>query len=86
MIHSLSGSHPIKVIADLPAGAGGILDSLAGGREFCSRMASLGFTTGADIKVRQNFGRGPVVVTVRGTLVALGRTEATRILVRPSEA
>lgn len=86
MIHSPCGSHPIKVIADLPAGAGGMVHSLTGGRELCSRMANLGFTTGAAIKVRQNYGRGPVVVAVRGALVALGRTEATRILICPSEA
>jgi len=86
MIHSTSGSHPIKVIADLPPGASGMVHSLTGGREFCSRMANLGFTTGADVKVRQNYGRGPVVVAVRGALVALGRAEATRLLVRPNEA
>ena len=49
-------------------------------------MANLGFTAGASVTVRQNYGRGPIVVALRGTLVALGRAEAGRILVRPSEA
>ena len=79
-----SGS--VKLIADLPAGAGGQVHSLTGGHDFCSRMANLGFTAGALITMRQNYGRGPIVVSVRGALVALGRAEACRIFVRPSEA
>jgi Fe2+ transport system protein FeoA len=41
----------------------------------------LGFTAGAAIKVMQNYGHGPILVSVRGTLVALGRREAERVLV-----
>jgi Fe2+ transport system protein FeoA len=79
-------SRPVKLIADLPAGAAALVHSLTGGRDFCSRMANLGFTAGASVMVRQNYGRGPIVVAVRGTLVALGRAEASRIFVRASEA
>jgi len=86
MIPCPSANHPIEIIADLPAGAGGIVHSLTGGRELRSRMANLGFTAGADIRVRQNYGRGPVVVAVRGALVALGRAEAKQIRICPSEA
>jgi Fe2+ transport system protein FeoA len=32
----------------------------------------------------QNYGRGPLIVTVRGTHVALGRMEAARIVVQRS--
>jgi len=46
-----------------------------------SRLASLGFTPGAEISVSQNYGRGPLIVTVRGTHVALGRVEAAKIFV-----
>lgn len=73
-------------MADLPAGSGAVIHSLTGGHEFCSRMANLGFTSGAPVTVRQNYGRGPIVVALRGTLVALGRSEAARIFVLPSEA
>jgi ferrous iron transport protein A len=76
----------VKLIADLPPGAAALVHSLTGGRDFCSRMANLGFTAGAPVTVRQNYGHGPIVVAVRGTLVALGRAEASRIFVRPSEA
>ena len=49
-----------------------------------TRLASLGFTPGADVSMSQNYGRGPLIVTVRGTRVALGRMEAAKIFVRRS--
>jgi Fe2+ transport system protein FeoA len=75
-----------RLIADLPAGSHAIMYSLAGQHGFRSRMANLGFTAGAPVTVRQNYGRGPIVVALRGTLVALGRAEAARITVLLSEA
>ena len=46
-----------------------------------TRLASLGFTPGAEVSMNQNYGRGPLIVTVRGTCVALGRVEAAQIFV-----
>ncbi len=46
-----------------------------------TRLASLGFTPGAEVSMSQNYGRGPLIVTVRGTHVALGRVEAAKIFV-----
>jgi len=51
-------------------------------RGIMSRMTSLGFTPGVEIEIVQNFGRGPMVVSLRGTRVALGRGEARKILVQ----
>lgn len=85
----MNPAHPrnsAKLIGDLPAGSGAFVHSLTGGHDFCSRMANLGFTAGAPVTVRQNYGRGPIVVALRGTLVALGRAEARRILVLESES
>jgi Fe2+ transport system protein FeoA len=56
---------------------------MVGGHQFLSRLASLGFTPGARLRVVQNFGRGPIIVNVRDTRVALGRGEAEKILVGP---
>ncbi len=86
MSNSTQPRSSIRLIADLPAGSGAVIQSLSGEHDFCSRMANLGFTAGAPVTVRQNYGRGPIVVALRGTLVALGRAEAARIFVRPSEA
>ena len=46
-----------------------------------ARLVSLGFTPGAEVSMAQNYGRGPLIVTVRGTRVALGRVEAAQIFV-----
>jgi Fe2+ transport system protein FeoA len=55
--------------------------TLRGGHHFMSRLASLGFTPGARLRVVQNYGHGPIIVNVRDTRVALGRGEAEKILV-----
>jgi ferrous iron transport protein A len=49
-----------------------------------TRLVSLGFTPGAEVSMSQNYGRGPLIVTVRGTRVALGRLEAAQIFVERS--
>ena len=54
---------------------------MAGGHQFLSRLASLGFTPGARLEVLQNYGHGPIIVRLRDTRVALGRGEAEKILV-----
>jgi ferrous iron transport protein A len=72
-------------LANLEPGQIGLVRSLNGGRRFISRLAALGFTPGAAITVMRNHGFGPIIVSVRGAQVALGRGEAVRILVHPEE-
>jgi ferrous iron transport protein A len=57
-----------------------VLDFLDG-RMVNNRLASLGFTPGVTVDMAQNYGRGPLIVKVRGTRVALGRGEAAKIIV-----
>lgn len=57
------------------------IERMTGGHHFLSRLASLGFTPGARLKVLQNYGHGPIIVSVRDTRVALGRGEAEKIFV-----
>lgn len=57
------------------------ITKMEGGHQFLSRLASLGFTPGARVQVVQNYGHGPIIVSLRGTRVALGRGEAEKILV-----
>lgn len=59
-----------------------VLLSVNGGRGIVSRLSSLGFTPGAALEMTQNYGRGPLVVTIRGSRVALGRQEARKIIVQ----
>jgi ferrous iron transport protein A len=52
-----------------------------GGCQVTHRLASLGFTPGVQVQMEQNYGRGALIVSVRGTRVALGRGEAAKITV-----
>ena len=65
----------------IESGAWVQIERMTGGHQFLSRLASLGFTPGARLKVVQNYGHGPLIVSVRDTRVALGRGEAEKILV-----
>lgn len=70
-------------LSRLQAGQRGVVARLLGGRGFQSRLATLGLTIGAEIHLIQNYGHGPILLTVRETRLALGRGEANHILVRP---
>jgi ferrous iron transport protein A len=61
------------------------IKEIRGGHQILSRLACLGFTPGARLKVVQNYGRGPIIVHLRDTRVALGRGEALKILVQGLE-
>ncbi len=70
-----------RTLSNLGKGESGIVRSLDGGRIFRSRAANLGFTAGVEVTVVQNFGHGPMIVSLRGTRVALGRDEAAQVLI-----
>jgi ferrous iron transport protein A len=69
----------------LAPGARAVVSELQGGRGFASRLAGMGISVGCQIEVLQNQAHGPLLVLVRDTRLALGREEASKILVRESE-
>ena len=69
-------------LSTIQTGESAQIEEMKGGRHFLSRLASLGFTPGARLRVVQNYGRGPIIVSLRDTRVALGRGEAGKILVK----
>lgn len=69
----------------LVAGTRAVVSALRGGRAFASRLAGMGISVGCQIEVLQNPAHGPLLVLVRDTRIALGRGEASKILVRESE-
>lgn len=69
----------VAQLNDLRAEETAVVRELDGGTHFRSRMASLGFTPGALVKMVQNYGHGAVIVSLRGTRVALGRGEAHKV-------
>jgi len=68
-------------ISGLRAGESGIVRSYAGGRGMLGRCLSMGFTPGSPVRMIENYGRGPILVSVCDTEVALGREIAGRIMV-----
>jgi ferrous iron transport protein A len=60
----------------------GAVVGLDGGAGFVARLATLGFTPGAPVKMIQNYAHGPLIVSVRDTRIALGRGQAAKISVR----
>ncbi len=73
-------------LSDLGVGEEGQVVCLSGGRGMLCRMASLGFTPGAEVTMVQNLGHGPLIVRVRGARIALGRGEAQQVCVRRRSA
>ena len=70
-----------KPLSEIKTGNQAILRSITVGRDLTSRLTSLGLTPGASLEMLQNYGRGPLIVSVRGTHVAIGRGEAAKLLV-----
>ncbi|MEW6093427.1 MAG: FeoA family protein [Chloroflexota bacterium] len=68
-------------LSEMTVGENATVLAFQGGRAVNNRLASLGFTPGVQVNMTQNYGRGPLIVIVRGTRVALGRGEAAKIIV-----
>jgi ferrous iron transport protein A len=66
---------------EVPAGKCMLVRQLRGGKEFVNRMAALGFIVGTEVRMVQNYGRGPLITLVRGVRVALGRGEALKVII-----
>jgi ferrous iron transport protein A len=71
----------LQALSDLPIKKCVLVRKLRGGKDFTSRMSALGFTPGTVVTVIQNYGHGPVLVTIKDVRVALGRGEALKVLV-----
>jgi Fe2+ transport system protein FeoA len=75
-------AHSPITLSDLLSGEQATLLQLSLTKAASNRLVSFGFTPGVEISMMQNYGRGPLVVNVRGMRVALGRREARSILVK----
>lgn len=73
-------------LSELEPGQEGIVRALHGGHGFASRLAALGFTPGAPLTVLRNAGSGPLIISIRGARVAMGRGEARHVLIHKPEA
>ncbi len=73
-------------LGKLAQGESAVIRCYAGGRGSMGRCLSLGFTPGSSIKMIENYNRGPVLVRVHDTEVAIGRQLAEKISVVRKEA
>lgn len=62
------------------------LHAITGGRELRTRLAALGLLPGTEIEVIQNSGKGPFVVSVKGSRIVIGRGMAAKVEVDLSPA
>lgn len=69
-------------LAVISVGEAATVLAIHGDRQVTSRLASLGLTPGVQVDMLRNFGHGPLIISVRGTRVALGRGEASKIEVQ----
>jgi ferrous iron transport protein A len=84
MAGSAAGREAARVsvvpLSQVPVGGHVLIRSLRGGAAFIGRMAAMGFSIGTEVTVLRNPARGPLIVMVRSTRVALGRGEADKVL------
>jgi len=69
----------------LPENHEAVIVEVRGGYGLTRRLAELGFTSGARVKVLRSTPPGPMLVMVRGARIALGRGIAMKIIVKPVE-
>ena len=75
-------SAPVEVpLSEVEEGRAVRIARVCGGRGFQSRLMGLGLRRGMELEVLKNPGRGPCLVAVRHSRVALGRGMAAKVLV-----
>ena len=66
-------------LTNIKEGVKAKLQSIHGGRQLRTRLAALGLLPGTEIEVIQNSGKGPFVVSVKGSRIVIGRGMASRV-------
>lgn len=79
----MSGGKEMRVsLTDLKSGTEGVIAGIDGGRGMISKLEALGIRIGVRIKkISTQFMRGPVIVQVGNTQVAIGYGMARRVFV-----
>ncbi len=72
----------IVPLLSLVPGERGVVVDLRGGPNFRSRLYAMGLAPGAIVRVLENYPRGPIILDVGGTRLALGKGMASRVFVR----
>jgi Fe2+ transport system protein FeoA len=78
------GPGPVIPLSKAPTGQELRLVKIQAGRKLTHRLAELGLTPGVKLRVVQKNG-GPLLISVRGSRIAIGRGMAHKLLVGPSK-
>lgn len=83
---TIKNENELYALTDLAEGESGIMVRALGGFGLVRRLAEMGLTPGAKVKLlrKGSFG-GPVEIEVRGVALALGRGVASKVLVKPAK-
>lgn len=80
--NEMKDKNEITTLTDIKEHRTGIIVSIQGGKMATKRLADLGLTTGAIIRVlRKSLFSGPVEIEVGGSKLVLGRGLASKIIV-----
>ncbi|MBU0756765.1 MAG: ferrous iron transport protein A [Nanoarchaeota archaeon] len=71
----------VKPIAEIKEGGECTIDCVECGKNLMSRMSCLGLLNGTKLRVLKNKGKGPILVKVLNSKMAIGRGQAEKILV-----
>ncbi len=74
-------SNPTLPLTQVPVGKMVRLIEIKGGREITHRLVEMGFNQGVELKILQDAG-GPLLLAIRDSRIALGRSMAFRVLVQ----
>lgn len=69
------------VLSRIDPGTEVTLIDITGGRGIRSKLYSMGFVPGVRLKVLNRNGRGPIIVGVKGSRLAIGQGMAGKIVV-----
>lgn len=77
-----TNNRPVMSLAEAPIQTPLRLHAVHNGRKLTRRLAELGLTIGTELTIIQK-SNGPLLVSVRGSRIALGRGLALKIEVKP---
>lgn len=75
----------IKTLSDLEDNTEATIIKIRSGKRFKKRMEDLGFLPDTKIKKISDIYRGPVLISIKGSKIAIGRGEAVKVLVETNE-
>ncbi len=70
-------------LSNLTEGAEAVVVGFRGGARLMQKLADMGFVPGTAVKVIKNQRNGPMMVSIRGITLGIGRGVAMKIMVEP---